>query len=386
MKRISTIALVVFLSLCLLFSSNAYAETSTLYEFPEFTIRIPDNYFVYTQENSADILTFEDGLVFGAINTNTFDEINVRCLVENPNSNDFNSIGYYKDDDEKFLQLLTILYPELSAIGNPVKIYRHPQTPFVVYEGCLYEDQGYTIFYLTSVKLNKKNHWFSITGICRTKEKNNTFANDLQYIVSSLNLVEYPDFEMPELSNDKKESKTTYSFPESYVDPMSNTSFIPPRGWRSIDKSKEGKYTGVMFVSDRNSSTLIGYSCVDFWDAIDESERSILELLGISRKDIDNTYITKDIIANSYGCSPEDVGSQFYANQEFYVIKTTTTSSVFHGYDVSAPTTMFVCVNNGYQYSFFYASFKESSSSSWFTIPTTEFDYMMNSLSFGQNK
>lgn len=171
-----------------------------------------------------------------------------------------------------------------------------------------------------------------------------------------------------------------------YVDPMSNTSFIPPRGWTSIDRSQKGKYTGVMFVSDRNSSTLIGYSCVDFWDAIDESERSILELLGISRKDINNTYITKDFLANSFGCSPEDVGTQFYANQEFYVIKTTTSSSVFHGYDVSAPTTMFICVNNGYQYAFFYASFKESSSFFWFTTPATEFDSMMNSLSFGQNK
>ena len=212
--------LVLLFVMCTLFCSSAYAEKSTEFKFPEFSVQVSDNYLTFTKENVEEVVgsnTMFDDLGFfidffeldptlflDAVNYQTFDEICIRC-VENPEGMDWRILNNF---DDTYLGIVVDgLKDGLSQNGfdcHATSAYRHPQTVFAVIEGYQSEEQGYTIFYCTIAKINNKFYTISITGICSTKEKNEAFAEDLLQTVSSFKFAGYPDFEIPQ-KNDTQE-------------------------------------------------------------------------------------------------------------------------------------------------------------------------------------
>lgn len=207
----------LLLAMCVFFCSSSYAEKCTEFTFPEFSVQISDNYLTFTKENVEEVVGsntmfndlgffidfFElDSTVFlDAVNYQTFDEICIRC-IENPDGMDWRILNNF---DDSYLSIVVDgLKESLSQNGfdcHAGTVYRHPQTVFAVIEGYQSEEQGYTIFYCTIAKINNKFYTVSITGICSTREKNESFADDLLQAVSTFKISGYPDFEISYPSN-----------------------------------------------------------------------------------------------------------------------------------------------------------------------------------------
>lgn len=209
--------LVLLLVMSILSYSSAYAEKSTEFNFPEFSVHVLDNYLTLTKESVKEVdgsnTLFDDLGVFidyfeldptvflDAVNYQTLNEICIRC-VENPEGIDLRILNNL--DDSALNVVIDELKELFSQDGFDLQVaaaYRHPQTVFAVIEGYQSEDQGYTILYFTIAKINNKFYTISIAGICSTREKNEDFANDLLHTVTTFKIAGYPNFEIPQQSN-----------------------------------------------------------------------------------------------------------------------------------------------------------------------------------------
>ncbi len=137
----------------------------------------------------------------------------------------------------------------------------------------------------------------------------------------------------------------------TYIDPVSGTSFLLPVGWVQKDMPEERAYINAKFVPERDDGTSIIYTCEDFWLAIGETGRLRLERMGYSRKDIDNGLLTAADIADIYSIAAEDVYISTYSNQDFYTAEITRKEELF-GFTFSIKITVHVCIRNGYLYGF----------------------------------
>lgn len=288
MKRISSIALVVFLSLCFLFSSNAYAEKSTLYDFPEFSVRISDNYLTFTKENVEDVVgsntlfgdmgffldffELDNTLYLEAVNYQTFDEICIR-FQENSSGMDFRFFNNFDDDTlERLSQGAKEAFEANGFVCQSAQIYRHPQIVFTVLEGDYPGEQGYTIIYSTVVKANNRFYTITVVGISSSKEKSEELATDLQYTVSSLDIEGYPDFEFTDTSSVPERYRSEFKlldgehFGDSYEEVLKYESqfntvkgsvYEPPawsNAWAPTDYSKSLTYYNISYLDIDYSS------------------------------------------------------------------------------------------------------------------------------------
>ena len=134
--------LVLLFVMCTLFCSSAYAEKSTEFKFPEFSVQVSDNYLTFTKENVEEVVgsnTMFDDLGFfidffeldptlflDAVNYQTFDEICIRC-VENPEGMDWRILNNF---DDTYLGIVVDgLKDGLSQNGfdcHATSAYRHP--------------------------------------------------------------------------------------------------------------------------------------------------------------------------------------------------------------------------------------------------------------------
>lgn len=161
----------------------------------------------------------------------------------------------------------------------------------------------------------------------------------------------------------------------SYLDPVSGTSFLLPVGWIQEDMSKEREYIDAKFVPEKNDGTCIIYTCEDFWMAIEETERLELERMGYSRKDVDNTLFSAADLADMYSIDSSDVYVLNYSNQDFLTAEITQKQELF-GFTFPIKSTILVCIRNGYIYSFQFSGASDSS------IYGQLFDEMLNSITW----
>ena len=273
--------LFLFLLLSVFFISlSAHAESSILFEFPEFSVLMSDDYLILTKDNTEKIIDtinlFDDPnsvaeyfeldptLRLNAINYPSSDEICIRC-IENPTGVDWSVLRYYDSSYQKII--LDALKNNLEKTGfdcHSAIIYQHPQTLFAVIEGYQTGTQGYTVFYYTVARINDKFYNIAITGICSTKNKNDKLVNDLQYLVSTLKISGYPDFDILQSNNIRKQYRSKFQlfdgecFGESFIAVVRNESKVCEE-ISSIGKKPEWYEKVLPYIPDYTYSWELSY-------------------------------------------------------------------------------------------------------------------------------
>lgn len=307
------IAILVFLIVCMLCISNAYAEKSTLYNFPEFSVRVSDNYLTFTKENVEDVVgsnsilgdlgffvdyfALDNTIFLDAINLQSFDEICIRCQ-ETSEGMDWRIMNNL---DDSYINIAADAikdhYTQNGLECYSARAYRHPQIVFAVIEGYLAEEQGYTIMYCTTAKINNMFYNIFITGICSTKEKNELLANDLADTVNSLSISGYPEFEFSEADNSHKGYRSQFEvfdgehFGASFEEVVSHESSIvdvegsvyEPPAWsklisRYVTYSKSLSYNNISYLDVDYSSKSFLFDDYDILYSVFYEFRSGYEL------------------------------------------------------------------------------------------------------------
>lgn len=142
----------------------------------------------------------------------------------------------------------------------------------------------------------------------------------------------------------------------SYLDPESGTSFLLPDGWVQREFSEEREFIDATFVPKNGDYSYIIYACEDYWMAIEEEKRLELERMGYYRKDTDNSLLSPDYLAEIYSIESEGIHVVNLSNQDFYK------ADIVSNQELSIPikTTVFICVRNGYMYSFQFVGTNDS--------------------------
>lgn len=367
--------------LCALCCSNVCAENSTRYDLPEFSVHMPDSYLTLTRSNveevvrnntttldlgfMVDVFKYDNTLLIEGINMQTFDEIFIKCQ-ENPGDKDWRILNGLDDSyADMVVNRVKDSFVEGGLKCHYSTVYRHPQIVFAVLEleASQFADRGYIIVYVTSARINNKIYTITVTGRCNTGERSERVANDLQYVVSSLDIKfgegsGIPNFVLNDNTNRYR-----------YIDPESGMSFLLPVGWIQREPSEDQIFFDAMFVSEKVDTMTIMYAFQDVWMANDEAQRYLLEQMGYSRNDINNALYSTDQIAAAMSVDSDDVYVMKFANQDFFVINLTEDSA-------TTKAIMLVAYRNGYMYTYGFVSDKTSDTEMVFSI----INEVMNSI------
>lgn len=135
-----------------------------------------------------------------------------------------------------------------------------------------------------------------------------------------------------------------------YSDYETGLSFMVPAGWSEVkfvagEESKKVKYR----IGSDNVWVL--YESGDMWDSLAQGYGSLIETLGITRKDIDNSFLTKELIAQQLGCSEKDISMKTIGGQEFFCMNSADTYSVGN-VSIDAQNIVYICMREAYMYWF----------------------------------
>ncbi len=135
-----------------------------------------------------------------------------------------------------------------------------------------------------------------------------------------------------------------------YTDFETGLIFAVPSGWSEVNfvAAEEGKKVKYRIGSD---NVWVLYESGDFWGVVTDSYGSLIESAGITRKDIGNDILSKELIANMLGCNTSDVSMKTINGQEYYCMNST--ASISSGtLSLEAQNIVYICVRNAYMYWF----------------------------------
>ena len=135
-----------------------------------------------------------------------------------------------------------------------------------------------------------------------------------------------------------------------YSDYETGLSFMVPSGWSEVkfvagEASKKVKYR----IGSDNVWVL--YESGDLWDTFAQSYGSLIETLGITRKDVDNSFLSKELIAQQLGCAEKDVSMKTIGGQEYYCMNNAESYSA-GSLSIDAQNIVYICVRDAYMYWF----------------------------------
>lgn len=281
-------------------------------------------------------------------------EFEIAVSMTDSSLNDF----YYFSNTElsAFLSALVDRYIEIGITVIKSEIYEHPQAKFakIIFEQSskgetLYGLEYYTVYDGKAIDFTMYSYSGSLTS------KNETM---IKQIVDSVKF---------DISPQKEPAKETPPF--TYTDKISGASFTVPANWEQVPLSKERDFVKAKFSSTQEEGCTITYGCADVW-----AEASAEDRKGYTRAGMNNSFISKEDIAEIYGISVSQVELVTLGGKDFYKVTQEKMNDV-NGINISCPITELTRIDNGYMYTF---CFLGSTSSAQYS----EFENMISSMSF----
>lgn len=132
----------------------------------------------------------------------------------------------------------------------------------------------------------------------------------------------------------------------TYVDTLTDLTFIVPSNWTEVDLSQEREFIDIMFTSDDELGFSITYGSIDFWDTLPASEKA-----GYARSEIDNSIFSVSDINKAFGALNSTTRAVKFGDTEYFEIKSEVVSTV-GALKVNVPVIQLIKIDNGYMYFF----------------------------------
>lgn len=359
-KGLLQILLFTFLSVLLLTTASAEETTHFIPEF-DLDITIPSEYYTITQDTPADAPIFEligktkeeitkiseaNHIYFDAVIPDTKEEICV-TIIEG-NHDDINTDTGLKDWTSN-------LYNLFDSKGHKIsyyEVYQHPQTRFL--KIFLTESTGdHCLMYLTVRDGTEFLFTFSakqpLTHI--QEEQMETVVNSIVFEASI---------------NRQKPLETTN--PVIYTDADSGTTFTVPENRIQKPLFVGQDILDSKFVSTDGSGGTIIYQSTDIWEGLTVEEKTITR-----RSDINNTYYTREWIAETLGIEHDEVSIVTYNDIPYYHIVLDYTDLL--NLDIDGVMTELIHIENGWMYVFQFDGTYEDKGFSDFEVLINSVEY-----------
>lgn len=339
---------VIVLSIVLVFAiclPMPVAASSHKYDISELglEVTIPEGYAVITRDTPAGdpvfnalgttktavISQFEASNIYlDAISDSANEEI-VVTMIENIIDN-FTLLS-----DTVLNAMASMWVNECSEYGMDViayEIYPHSQAKFIkIYftdvEKTVYGLQYYTVYDSKAINFTMRSYEGSISSRQETAIKTT---------VDSILFDKAPPVVEP--------GEDTDPFP--YTDNGSGVTFTVPANWKQEAFSEDREFIDAKFVSTKEDGCSMIYGSVDMWE-----EMSVVDRLGYTRSQINNSVFTKAEIAQMYGITVDKISTVTYNGVEYFKGEINASSDSY-GIEISLIMTHLVRIDNGWMYVF----------------------------------
>ena len=342
MRKIWILAALVILLVSLSISASAASDT---YDLPELELQvdIPSEYTVITRdtpENSPifsqigktkaeTMKLFEEKKIYLKAISNTYKEEVIVDMVED----DTNSLSMYSDSE--LLGFAESWVDLFRSLGYPIykyDIYQHAQTRFIrLYytntDQTLHALQYYTVYNNKQINITFRSYEGSLSSRQETTIK--TIVDGIQFDNAPSSTVSGEDTK-----------------PFVYTDQETGTTFTVPANWKQAEFSEEREFLDVKFASTKEPGYIILYSSSDLW-----SELTPAEKIGFTREDINNSMLTKELVAQMFSTTPDKVSVVYYNGKSYCKCDIEQTVETA-GIKVPVAMTILVYMDNGWLYAF----------------------------------
>ncbi len=360
MKRFLTTVFATLFVFCLLPLSACAADNTYYLDEPGMSIDLPSDYVVFTRETKANdrnlrtygvtkeelyALMLEQNIYLNALDESANCEI-IITMKDSP------IIDYNLLSDTTLSAILSSLEAEYARAGVTLirsDIYQHSQAKFAkIYisqpsdDGTTYGLQYNTVYDGKAINITMHSYSGKIDSSKETI---------LKKIVDTIFFNTAPQF--------NPTPTQTKAF--TYTDSISGMTFTVPANWTQKPMSEKRDVLGAKFISNLEEGLAIIFTSVDALsdEALEGSSVSMLERLLISRRDLNNSMLTKADIADMYGGSENDVSMVTYAGKEYFMIETVQSGSAY-GMSIKVPMTILVHCENGFMYMFQFGGSKDN--------------------------
>lgn len=134
----------------------------------------------------------------------------------------------------------------------------------------------------------------------------------------------------------------------TYVDPLTDLTFVVPPNWTEVDLSQERELIDIMFTSDDELGFAIGYGSVDAWEDLPASVK-----VGYVRGDLNNSLFRDTDLAKEFGVTDSTISTITLGGVEYFRFNNEVTSTAA-GIKVTIPVIQLLRFNNGYMYFFYF--------------------------------
>lgn len=362
---IVVLLLLVSLNVNVFAASNKYSLDDLGLE-----VTIPSGYSVITRDTPASAQIFDE---LGTTKLEVIEKFENGDIYLNAISNKYNEEIVVTMQENSITNFCLLSDIALETIASSLKseyinygveitnheIYQHSQAKFIKIdfkdaENTVRGMQFYTVY-------DGKAMNFTL----RSYENERTFTDwsrqrtAIKAIVDSITYYNEP----PVL----KTREETPSF--LYTDTDSGVTFIVPTNWKQEEFTAEREYLDAKFVSTNEVGTAIIFGSTDIWEQVPFNEK-----IGFSRKDLDNSFLTKADVAEMYGVSEKEISIVSYNGIKYYKGEITKVSDEY-GLNLSVTTTQLTYVDNGWMYMF---QFSGTDNHSLYS----EFESLLNSISY----
>ena len=365
--RLLLIHLLITTIICMASYVTVFASSNT-YDLNklELKVTIPSGYSVITRDTpasdpifrelgvtkSAVISQFETSNIYLNAISDTSNEEIVVTMMENSLTN-FSLLS-----DTALNALASTLINQYAEYGIKVlqhEIYQHSQAKFIKLQftdaaNTVYGLQYYTIYDGKAINFTMRSY----EGNLKFSQKSN-----IKTVVDSIEFDNNPP--NPDSGED------TNSFIHTDID--SGVIFTVPANWKQKALTKDREFIDIKFVSTKKEGCLIAFGSNDLWE-----QMSNYDINGYSRADINNSFFTKEDIAEMYGTTADKISIVEYNGTQYYK-NVTTGKQEAYGLDFSLTMTQVVHIDNGWMYMFQFSG--ESSHKLY-----SDFERLLNSVQY----
>ena len=344
------ICLLLMVSLSLAMVASVFADASVTHYIPELEVSVDipvgiscisresDETNVFYQTTNFDYATVHQYMLDNNIYLfgTTLDMMSEFSLIATDDDTDLNSMDSIS---------LSVLINELKS---------------------MLATQGATDIY-SDVYQGKKNKAIRMRGTFKTQQADRYVSTYYTTHGSKLLTIRFISFDSAVSDNQEKviedifnslvwEKRPYSSEPKGetdiniYSDYETGLTFMVPSGWNEVkfvagNESKKVKYR----IGTDNVWVL--YESGDMWDTFVQSSGELIKTWGITRKDVGNTFLSKELIATQLGCSESDISMKTIGDQEYYCMNTANTYSA-GAFSLDTQDIVYICMRDSYMYWF----------------------------------
>lgn len=342
MRKIWILAALIILLLSL--SISAFAATDTYYlhdldlkvdissDYTVITRDTPENSPIFSQIGKTKAETmklFEEKKIYLKAISNTYKEEIIVDMAEDETK----SLSLYSDSE--LLEFAELWLDLFRSLGYPVykyDIYQHAQTRFIRWYYTNTDKTVHALQYYT-VYNNKQINFtvWSYEGSLSSRQE-----TAIKTIVDS---IEFKNASSGTVSGENTE-------PFVYTDQETGTTFTVPANWKQAEFSEEREFLDVKFASTKAAGLVIMYASGDLWSELTPAEKT-----GLTREDINNAMLTKELVAQMFATTPDKVSVVYYNGKSYCKCDIKQTVEIA-GIKVPVAMTTMVYMDNGWIYAF----------------------------------